>query len=411
MLSIWPESYHGVRRSGFFMATSARPRPSIDALQTELVQWRRQIHRFPELGFQEQVTSRFIAQKLKSWGLEVRTGVAKTGVVATLRGNSEGPVFGIRADMDALPILERNAIDYASEVSGVMHACGHDGHVAIALGAARWWSEHRDVLPGTIKFLFQPAEEGPGGAVPMIAEGALQDPDVEALVGLHLWNTLPLGHIGVKAGPSMGDTAKFQLTIIGKGGHGAIPQQTIDAVVVGAQVVTALQTIVARNVSPFEPTVVTIGKFNSGSNFNIIAQTALIEGTVRCFNLDLAEWLPKRMEQVIRGICDAHGATYEFDYKRHYPAVINDPRIAGLVRSVAEDFLGEAQVQPETTLGGEDMSYFLQKVPGCYFFLGSANPELGLDKPHHHPCFDFDETALGLGVEMFVRCSERFFST
>ncbi len=385
-----------------------RPRPSIAQLQPQLVQWRRHLHRFPELGFQERATSDFIAQKLRSWGLSVQTGIARTGIVATVEGALPGPVLGVRADMDALPILERNPVEYASEHSGVMHACGHDGHVAIALGTARWLAEHRETLAGTVKFLFQPAEEGPGGALPMIEAGVLSRPDVDALIGLHLWNTMKLGEVGVKGGPSMGDTSQFKVTIVGKGGHGAIPQQTVDAVVVGAQVVGALQTIVSRNVDPFQPVVVTVGKFHSGSNFNVIAQTAQLEGTVRCFDLTLAEMLPRRIEQVIAGICDAHGATYEFEYHRHYPAVVNDPDIAALVRAVAEQFLGEAQVRPETTLGGEDMAFFLQKVPGCYFFLGSANPERGLDKPHHHPCFDFDEAALGLGVELFVRCVERF---
>ncbi|AGY57402.1 M20 metallopeptidase family protein [Gloeobacter kilaueensis] len=389
-------------------STTPLPRPAIAALQPQLVQWRRHLHRFPELGFQERATHRFIVQKLTSWGIDVRE-VAKTGVVATVTGQAEGPVLAVRADMDALPILERNGVDYASETPGVMHACGHDGHVTIALGTAFLLAQHRERLPGTVKFLFQPAEEGPGGALPMIAEGALEAPTVEAMIGLHLWNSLPIGQLGVKAGPSMADTAQFKVTITGKGGHGALPHQTIDAIVVGAQVVSALQTIVARNIDPFEPAVVTVGKFHGGSNFNIIAQTVELEGTVRCFAPELAQVLPARIEQVIAGICQAHGATYELAYRRHYPSVINDERVAALVRSVAEEFLGPDQVRPETTLGGEDMAFFLQKVPGCYFFLGSANPELGLDKPHHHPCFDFDEGALGLGVELFVRCLERFW--
>ncbi|BAC88315.1 M20 metallopeptidase family protein [Gloeobacter violaceus] len=391
------------------MSDTPRPRPSIGALQPQLVQWRRHLHRFPELGFQEQATSRFIAQKLASWGIDVQTGVAKTGVVATIAGRGDGPVVAVRADMDALPILEGNRVEYASENTGIMHACGHDGHVAIALGTARWLAEHRDALPATVKILFQPAEEGPGGAKPMIEAGALASPDVAAIVGLHLWNNMPLGQVGVKGGPSFANAAKFKATILGRGGHGAIPQQTVDAVVVGAQVVNALQTIVARNVDPFEPAVVTVGKFQSGTNFNVIAQSAYLEGTVRCFSPELETRLPERIEQVIAGICQAHGASYEFEYDRHYPVLMNDPAVAELVRSVAEEFLGRGRVRPETTLGGEDMAFFLQKVPGCYFFLGSANPERGLDKPHHHPCFDFDETALGLGVELFVRCLERFW--
>jgi amidohydrolase len=391
------------------MSTVPAPRPSVGALQAELVQWRRQLHRFPELGFQEHLTGRFVAQKLSGWGLDVRTGIARTGVVALVEGTAPGPVLGVRADMDALAIFERNPVEYASQHPGIMHACGHDGHVAIALGAACWFAHHRDGLAGTIKFLFQPAEEGLGGARPMIDEGALVAPTVDALIGLHLWNNMALGEVGVKAGPSMGDTSLFKATITGRGGHGAIPHQTVDAVVVAAQVVAALQTIVARNVNPFEPAVITVGRFTGGTAFNVIAQTAELEGTVRCFDAHLAEYLPRRIEQVIRGVCEAHGASFELEYHRHYPALHNDPDVAALVHAAAEAFLGPDRVRPESTLGGEDMAFYLQKVPGCYFFLGSANPALGLDKPHHHPCFDFDEQALGLGVELFVRCAERFF--
>ncbi|MGC8714502.1 MAG: amidohydrolase, partial [Leptodesmis sp.] len=271
-------------------------------------------------------------------------------------------------------------------------------------------SRHTHDFAGTVKIIFQPAEEGLGGAEPMIAAGVLKDPDVDAIVGLHLWNVLPIGTIGVRTGPLMAAVECFDLVIHGRGGHGAIPQQTIDSVVVGAQIVNALQTIVARNVNPIDSAVVTVGEFHAGTAHNIIADSARMTGTVRYFNPAYKGYFEKRMEQVIKGVCDSHGARYELNYWELYPPVINDSTIAKLVRSIAEDVVeSPLGVVPECqTMGGEDMSFFLQEVPGCYFFLGSANAEKGLAYPHHHPRFDFDETALGMGVEMFVRCVEKF---
>lgn len=389
---------------------TSRIRPEIRSLQSQLVSWRRSLHQKPELGFREFITSEFVAQKLSEWGIPHQTGVAKTGIVATITSDRPGRVFAIRADMDALPIQEENEVPYKSQHDGVMHACGHDGHTAIALGTAYYLSQHRDEFAGTVKIIFQPAEEGLGGAEPMIAEGALKNPDVEAIVGLHLWNVLPLGTVGVRTGALMAAVECFELTIHGKGGHGAIPQQTIDSVVVGAQVVNALQTIVARNVNPIDSAVVTVGEFHAGTAHNVIADTAHMSGTVRYFNPLYKGYFGARMEQIIKGICEAHGATYEFKYWELYPPVINDGTIADLVRSVAEDVVeSPLGVVPECqTMGGEDMSFFLQAVPGCYFFLGSANAAKGLAFPHHHPRFDFDETALGMGVEIFVRCVEQF---
>jgi amidohydrolase len=384
-------------------------RPQVEALLPDLISWRRRFHQYPELGFLEEKTSAFVIQHLQSLGWQVRTGVAKTGVVATLKGGQPGKVLAIRADMDALPIQELNKISYASTRPGLMHACGHDGHTAIALGVAKYLAEHRDALKGTVKLLFQPAEESPGGALPMIREGALKNPEVDAVIGLHLWNNLPLGTAGIQAGPIMANADQFILKIQGRGGHGAMPHQTVDAVVVASHVVTALQTIVSRNVNPFESAVVTVGKLNAGSAFNIIAQDATLEGTVRSFSPELADLLPQRIEAVVANICEAFGAAYEFEYIRHYPAVINHPVITQWIQGVAASVLGNvAQVVPERTMGGEDMAYFLKEAPGCYFFLGSANTDKGLDKPHHHPCFDFDEMALALGVEIFVRCTEEF---
>jgi len=389
---------------------ASRIRPAIRSLQPQIVEWRRFLHQKPELGFREFITSDFVTQKLREWGIPHETGIAKTGIVATITSDRPGPVFAIRADMDALPIQEENEVPYKSQHDGVMHACGHDGHTAIALGTAYYLSQHRDGFAGTVKIIFQPAEEGLGGAEPMIEAGVLKHPDVDAIVGLHLWNVLPLGTVGVRTGALMAAVECFELTVRGKGGHGAIPQQTIDSVVVGSQIVTALQTIVARNVNPIDSAVVTVGEFHAGTAHNVIADTAHMSGTVRYFNPNFKGYFAQRMEQVIKGICDAHGATYEFNYWELYPPVINDGAIANLVRSVAEDVVeSPIGVVPECqTMGGEDMSFFLQEVPGCYFFLGSANAEKGLAFPHHHPRFNFDETALGMGVEIFVRCVEQF---
>jgi amidohydrolase len=385
-------------------------RLAIRVLQPQLVEWRRHLHQRPELGFKEQLTAEFVAQKLQAWGIEHTTGIAKTGIVATIKSDRPGPVFAIRADMDALPIQEENEVPYRSQHDGIMHACGHDGHTAIALGVAYYLAHHRQDFAGTVKIIFQPAEEGPGGAKPMIEEGVLKNPDVEAIIGLHLWNNLPLGTVGVRSGALMAAVESFHCTIFGKGGHGAMPHQTVDSIVVSAQIVNALQTIVARNVDPIDSAVVTVGKLSAGTALNVIADTARMSGTVRYFNPKLEGYFAKRIEQIIAGICQSYGASYELDYLPLYPPVINEAKIAELVRSVALDVVETpAGVVPECqTMGGEDMSFFLAEVPGCYFFLGSANPSQNLAYPHHHPRFDFDETALGMGAEIFVRCVEKF---
>ncbi|WP_309743050.1 M20 family metallopeptidase [Chamaesiphon sp. OTE_20_metabat_361] len=388
-------------------------RSEIQALQPQLVALRRQLHQQPELGFQERITAETIAKKLTEWKIPHQTGIAKTGIVAMIQGRKTSfrlKTLAIRADMDALPIQEANDVPYKSQHDGIMHACGHDGHVAIALMTAYYLSQHQNDFAGMVKIIFQPAEEGPGGAKPMIDEGVLTNPDVNAIIGLHLWNNLPLGTIGVRSGALMAAVELFNLKIQGKGGHGAMPHQTVDAIVVASQIVTALQTIVARNVNPIDSAVVTVGQFNAGNARNVIADTASLTGTVRYFNPDLADFFERRIDAIVAGICAGYGATYQLEYTKLYPPVINDPKITDLVRSVATDLVETPLgVVPECqTMGGEDMSFFLQAVPGCYFFLGAANPDRSLAYPHHHPRFDFDETALATGVEMFVRCVEKF---
>jgi amidohydrolase len=393
-----------------FSIDTSQIRVEIQALQAELVEWRRQLHQHPELGFQEQWTAEFVAQKLQQWGIAHQTGVAQTGIIATIPGHQPGPVLAIRADMDALPIQEDNPVPYRSLHDGRMHACGHDGHTTIALGTAYYLAHHPEQFAGTVKLIFQPAEEGPGGAKPMIEAGALHQPNVDAIIGLHLWNNLPLGTVGVREGAMMAAVEIFECTIQGNGGHGAMPHQTVDSIVVGAHIVTALQTIVARNVDPLKAGVLTVGEFHAGHTNNVIADTARFSGTVRYFDPGLGDFFQPRIEQMIAGICQSHGATYSFSYEKLYPPVINERSITQLVRSVAETVIETPTgIVPECqTMGGEDMSFFLQAVPGCYFFLGSANLNKGLAYPHHHPRFDFDETALGIGVELFTRCVEKF---
>ncbi|WP_299407074.1 M20 family metallopeptidase [Acaryochloris sp. IP29b_bin.148] len=383
-------------------------RSDIKAL--DLVSWRRHLHQYPELGFKEHLTAKFVAERLSEWGIPHQVGIAKTGLVATITGEQPGPVLAIRADMDALPIQEENTVPYRSRHDGVMHACGHDGHTAIALGTARYLSQHSSDFAGTVKLIFQPAEESPGGAKPMIEAGVLKNPDVDAIIGLHLWNNLPVGTVGVKAGPLMAAVDLFECRIQGKGGHGAMPHQTTDAVVISAQIVNALQTIVARHVNPLESAVVTVGQLHAGTASNIIADSSFLSGTVRYFQPELAQRIESQIEAILTGICQSWGATYDLNYWQLYPAVINDAAIAELVRSVSTDVIETPTGVVPTcqTMGGEDMSFFLQEVPGCYFFLGSANDTRGLAYPHHHPQFDFDETALGMGVELFVRCVEAF---
>lgn len=393
----------------------SRVRLSIRSIQPQLVEWRRRLHQKPELGFQEKLTAEFVSHKLQEWGIEHQTGIAQTGIVATIKGNKLGSekVLAIRADMDALPIQELNEVSYCSQHDGVMHACGHDGHTAIALGTAYYLQQHRQDLTGTVKIIFQPAEEGPGGAKPMIAAGVLKNPDVDAIIGLHLWNNLPLGTVGVRSGALMAAVELFNCKILGLGGHGAIPHQTVDSVVVAAQIVTALQTIVARNVNPLDSAVVTVGALHAGTAPNVIADTAEMKGTVRYFNPAFKGFFKQRIEEIIAGICQSFGAKYELEYVELYPPVINDSRIAQLVHSVAEEVIETPiGIVPECqTMGGEDMSFFLQEIPGCYFFLGSANPAKDLAYPHHHPRFDFDETALAMGVEIFVRSVEKYFNS
>jgi amidohydrolase len=376
--------------------------PEATQLSESVIDLRRTLHQWPELGFQEQRTSALIAQQLSALGIEVKTGIARTGVLGVLHGEGPGKTVLLRADIDGLPIEEASGAAYASQNPGVMHACGHDGHTAILLTVAKLLAQQRRQFSGTVKFAFQPAEElPPGGAKGMIEEGVLEQPKVAAVFGLHLWNGLPVGKIGVEAGPIMASVDRFDVAIKGVGSHGAYPHTGVDPIVVGSHVVAALQTAVSREVPPLAPVVVTVGKFHSGTAFNVIPGHAELSGTVRTVDARIRQEMPARLERIVRGVTSAMRAEYTFNYEFGYPVTVNEANKAQLARQVAARIVGDANVVAAgMTMGAEDMSYFLEAVPGCYLRLGSGNPEKGMIHPHHSALFDFDETALPIGVEL-----------
>lgn len=379
------------------------------SLQNEMIEIRRDFHQYPELGFKEERTAKLVANYLRNLGLEVKTDIAKTGVVGLLRGQREGKTLLLRSDMDALPIQEKNEVEYKSKNEGVMHACGHDGHMAILLITAKILSDFQKEIKGNIKFIFQPAEEGPGGAKLMIEQGVMSNPQVDAAIGLHLWNYLPIGKVGIRSGPLMASMDSFTIKIKGKSGHGAIPHDAIDAIVMSSHVISALQTIVSREVSPLKSAVVSIGTIKGGYGFNIIADEVDMEGTARALDIELQKTLPERMERILKGVTSSMRGEYELNYQFLYPITVNDEGMAQLVQKVCTSIIGsEKVVIAEQTMGGEDMAFFLQKVPGCFFFLGSANREKGFDSPHHHPHFDFDEDAMPIGVEILSAMALEF---
>lgn len=380
----------------------------VASLFDETVKNRRFFHQYPELGFQEFNTSDFIYKYLSELGYNV-SRIAKTGIVALLKNDINLKTLAIRADIDCLPLQELNNVDYCSKNKGKMHACGHDGHISIALSLAKLLSKNKEKINGNVKFIFQPAEESPGGAIPMINEGVLENPKVDAIIGLHLWNSNEIGEVIVKEGPLMASADDFAITVIGKGGHGAIPQQTVDSIVVMAHIVTALQTIVSRNINPLDSAVLTIGKIEGGSSFNIIAESTKVIGTVRAFSYEVRDSIKERIEQVVKNITSAFGATYEFSYNKLYAPTINNKEISELVKKSALSVVNNIN-EKDMTMGSEDMSFFLEKVPGCYFFVGSANKEKGLDKPHHSPYFDFDEKAMLIGIQIFYNSILEYFN-
>ena len=362
---------------------------------------RRDLHRIPETAYTEKKTSDYVADYLRREGLEVQTGIATYGVVGLLNTGRSGPTLLLRADMDALPVTEDTGLSFASTHDGVMHACGHDAHVAMVLVAATVLNQVKDKLKGTIKFLFQPAEEGPGGAQPMIDEGVLENPKVDYSIGCHVWPEIPEGTIGVRSGPFMAAMDRFDIKIIGRSGHGAMPHLCVDALEVGTQVVSALQRISSRHINPLEPAVVTVGMFHAGTAFNIIPGDAQLTGTTRTFNLDIWNSWAERLETVVRGVCESMGADFELKFSKGYPPTINDDWMAEVVRRCAQKAAGEDKVvEPDLSMGGEDMSYFLQRSKGCFYALGVGRQEF---TPLHSNKFDLNENVLALGVETHCR--------
>jgi amidohydrolase len=369
----------------------------------ELVAVRRRLHRNPELSMVEHETAAFVAAELEKLGLdEVRTGVGKTGVLGTLRGGKPGPVTLLRADMDALPIVELVEAEYRSERDGVMHACGHDGHVSILLAAARTLAERRADVPGTLVFCFQPGEEGYAGNRLMIEDGALEDPHVDRTFALHLYSGLDVGKIGVRDGAFFASADEFDLTIRGQGGHGAMPHMAVDPIVGGAYFITLLQTIVSREIAPKDPAVFTVGKFESGTTFNVIPDTAKMKGTVRSFDAAVRRSMPERMERILAGLSQAMRFEYELQYHWSYPPTVNDAGTNDVVRDVGRATLGaENVVEHDIVMWAEDMSFMQEQRPGAYFIVGArGGPATGF--PHHNARFDIDERSLDVGYRMMV---------
>jgi len=375
----------------------------------ELIEVRRDLHAHPEIAFQEIRTSGFVAARLRAMGLEARTGVGKTGVLATVRGGKPGKTVLLRADMDALPIQEENEVPYRSVTPGAMHACGHDCHTSILLGVGQKLIQESSALPGAVKLCFQPAEEQGGGADAMIADGALEDPAPQAAFGLHVWQDMDLGKIGVTSGPFMAAVDEFTVTISGKGAHAAQPHLGVDSVLCASHMVAALQAIASRETDPFRDVVVSVTQIHAGTAFNIIPPHATLNGTVRVFDPTLWGELPQRFERIVNGVATAFGCRVEVNYQRHNRPTVNDPRMAALARAVAVEVVGEDNVVDDLrTMGGEDFSAFLHRVPGCFIAVGSRNVEKGLVYGHHHPRFDVDERCLQIGAEVLLRTARRF---
>jgi amidohydrolase len=376
--------------------------PDVKLIKSYIVSTRRDIHKHPELSFQEYRTSQLVADELEKFDILVERNVGKTGVVGILKGEIPGKTIALRADMDALPIQETGDVSYKSINDGVMHACGHDAHTAILLGAAQVLSKNKKNIKGVIKFIFQPAEEGYGGAQFMINDGAIDD--VDAIYGLHVWNYQKSGTVGVQSGPVMAAADMFTINIKGIGGHGAAPQGTVDCIIISSYLVQAMQTIVSRNTNPLESTVLTFGQINGGYNFNIIADEVILKGTTRAYTEKNRSLIKQRMTEIIKGTEKMFGAKIDLEYKDGYPPVINDELVTSNLKNIAKSIVGKDVITPYLSMGGEDFSYFSNIVPGCFFFLGSAPKDRApMSTPQHCSHFDIDEDAMLIGSSIFVK--------
>jgi amidohydrolase len=395
------------------MSTTLPPFAAADL--EEMVATRRDLHAHPEVGFEEVRTSGIVAERLRALGLEPRTGVGRTGVLARIRGGRPGRTVLLRADMDALPIQEENQVPYRSQNPGRMHACGHDCHTSILLGVAKRLVAEAGELPGSVVLCFQPAEElgGPkGGAEAMIQDGALEWAKADAAFGLHVWQDLPLGLVGVTAGPWMAAVDEFTVTFRGKGAHAAMPQAGRDPVVALAHAVTALQTLASRNADPLKELVVSVTQLRAGSAFNIIPETAWMNGTVRVFDRDLWARIPRDFERVVRGVAAALDCEAEVLYERGNKPTFNDPAMCEFARAAAVGVVGRENLRTDVrTMGGEDFSAFLERVPGAFIAIGSRNEARGLTFDHHHPRFDVDEQSLRIGAEVLLETARRYLAS
>lgn len=372
------------------------------ALASDMVSWRRDFHRHPEIGFHEIRTAAIVADHLNRLGIETRAGVGQTGVVGLIEGAGPGPTVLLRFDMDALPIDEATGLPFASATRGLMHACGHDGHTAIGMGVARLLAETASSWSGRVKLLFQPAEEGLGGALATIAGGVLEAPRPDFAFALHLWNQLPSGGVVVQPGPLMAAADRFTLTFLGQGGHGALPHTTIDAILVACQAVTILQSIVSRNLPPHEAAVLSVGSFHAGDAFNVIAEQATLTGTLRTFRPEVRDQLIRRMDEILAGMTAAHRARYTLSLADHTPAVVNDPVATRIAAAAVVDLVPAGDILSIAPLMvAEDMAEILNRTPGCYLLIG-AEPPGEVREPHHSPRFDFDERVLPLAAAILT---------
>jgi len=379
---------------------------SIAAAEDEMTAWRRDFHMHPELGFEEFRTSEIVAQLLESWGIEVTRGVAGTGVVGTLRGSGPGErSIGLRADMDCLPMDEQTGLPYASQTPGKMHACGHDGHTSMLLGAAKYLAETRN-FAGTVHFIFQPAEEGRGGGREMVKEGLFDRFPCDEVYGMHNWPLLPAGSIGVRPGPIMAAADQFDVEIRGKGAHGAMPHLGIDPVFIAAQVITALQGLVSRAVDPLDSAVLSVTRMEGGMAHNVIPATAKLSGTVRTYRPETQDMIENGIAAIATGIASGFGATAVATYRRGYPATVNPEKETGIAAQIAARIVGEENVVHDAppVMGAEDFSFMLNERPGCYIWLGQSR---GSDDPMvHHPKYDFNDSVLPLGASWFATMVE-----
>ncbi|MEM7117688.1 MAG: amidohydrolase [Chloroflexota bacterium] len=380
-----------------------------ELLFDEMVEMRRDFHQHPELGFQETRTSGIVAERLSELGLEVQRGVAQTGVVGLLEGAKPGPTVLMRFDMDALPIQEENDVPYKSKNPGVMHACGHDAHTTMGLTMAKIMSKHQEKIAGTLKFVFQPAEEGgQGGAFSMIADGVLENPKPDVAFAMHVWNPVPYGKARVVTGPCMASSSIFTITVEGKGGHGAAPHQAVDPILAAAHIVGALQSIVSRNIDPQDSVVVSIGQFMAGSTFNVIPDRAVLKGTVRSYNIELHRKSYRRILEMATRMAEAFNCKATMETVAIVAPVINAEEPAAVVRQAAAEVIGAENIDDHRTMAAEDMGFFLEEIPGCYFFIGSSNEEKGLNYPQHHSKFDIDERAMINGVTIMAKAVAKY---